>query len=61
MEVPNRLSKAQYKLRHANESWATIGSYGSESEAISVAVRIKAAGALIVRVLDKNGRAVFSN
>jgi hypothetical protein len=52
--------KAQYKSSNAYESWTTLGNYSSESEAISVALRKKQSGALIVRVVDKNGNVVFS-
>lgn len=52
--------KAQYKSRNPYESWSTIGSYPSESSAISVALRKKQSGALIVRVVDKSGSVVFS-
>lgn len=52
--------KAQYKSRNPYESWSTIGSYSSESSAISVALRKKQSGALIVRVVDKSGSVVFS-
>lgn len=53
--------KAQFKARNAYESWSGIGTYGSESAAIDAAVRKKQAGALLVRVLDRNGSVLFSS
>jgi hypothetical protein len=35
--------KAQYKAKNAYESWTTIGSYGSECEALNVAAKKKTA------------------
>ncbi|MBK5914305.1 hypothetical protein [Rhodocyclus purpureus] len=52
--------KAQYKARNAHESWTTIGHYGSEGEALNVAIRKKNNGALMVRVVDKKGNTVYS-
>ena len=52
--------KAQYKTNNPYESLSTIGSYGSESEAINSALRKKAAGALMVRVVTADGNIVFS-
>ena len=53
--------KAQYKAKNAYESWTTIGSYGSESEALNVAAKKRNSGALMVRVIDKNGSVVYSS
>lgn len=53
--------KAQYKSKNAYESWSTIGSYGSESEAVSNAQRKRNAGALMVRVVTRAGAVVFSS
>lgn len=53
--------KAQYKKKSPFESWVTLGSYGTESQAISSAVRKKTQGALMVRVVDKKGSVVYSN
>ncbi len=53
--------KAQYKSNNPYESWSTIGSYSSESEAINSAQRKKSAGALIVRVVKADGSVIFSN
>lgn len=50
--------KAQYKANNACESWATIGTYGTKSEALQVAEQKKSSGALMVRVIDKNGSVV---
>ena len=52
--------KAQYKAKSAYEVWTNIGTYGSESEAINVAMKKKSSGALMVRVIDKNGSVVYS-
>lgn len=52
--------KAQYKKRSPYESWLTIGSYGSEQQAISMALNKKSAGAVLVRVTDKKGGTVYS-
>ena len=53
--------KAQYKSKNPYESWSTVGSYGSESEAISNAQRKRNAGALMVRVVTRAGAVVFSS
>jgi hypothetical protein len=53
--------KAQYKAKNAYESWTTIGSYVSESEALNVAAKKKNSGAFMVRVIDKNGSVVYSS
>lgn len=53
--------KAQCKAKNAYESWTTIGSYGSESEALNVAVKKKNSGALMVREIDNNGSVVYSS
>lgn len=52
--------KVQFKARNAYESWTTLGTYGSEGNALDVALKKKQSGALLVRVLDKNGNTVFS-
>ena len=53
--------KAQYKAKNAYESWTSIGTYGSESETLNVAIKKKNSGALMVRVVDKNGSVVYSS
>lgn len=53
--------KAQCKAKNAYESWTIIGSYGSESEALNVAVKKKNSGALMVREIDNNGSVVYSS
>jgi hypothetical protein len=53
--------KAQYKANNAYESWTNIGTYSSESEALNVAMKKKNSGALMVRVMDKNGSVVYSS
>lgn len=50
----------QYKTNNAHESWSTHGTYPSESEALNAAMQKKNSGALMVRVVDKNGRVVYS-
>lgn len=52
--------KAQYKKNSPYETWATIGVYGTESAAMSSAMSFKNKGALVVRVIDKNGSVVYS-
>jgi hypothetical protein len=56
-----KMYKAQYKTNNAYESWSTVGSYGSESEAINSAVRKKSAGAFMVRVVTSYGVVIFSS
>jgi hypothetical protein len=53
--------KAQFKKNSPFESWTAIGNYGTEGQAISAAVRKKAQGAVLVRVLDKKGAVIYSN
>jgi hypothetical protein len=53
--------KAQFKSKNPYESWTTIGSYGTDSAAISAALARKKRGALMVRVVDKNGAVIYSN
>jgi hypothetical protein len=52
--------KSQFKSNNPYQSWSTIGSYSSESEAINSALRKKTAGALMVRVVTADGNIVFS-
>ena len=52
--------KAQFKTRSPYESWTTLVHYGTEAAAISAALTKKNAGALLVRVTDKNGGIVYS-
>ena len=52
--------KAQYKARSPYDSWITIGSYGTEAQAISTALSKKNKGAILVRVLDKQNRVIYS-
>lgn len=53
--------KAQYKSKSPYESWSAVGSYGTEAQAISAALHKKAKGAILVRVVDKKNRVVFSS
>jgi len=52
--------KAQFKRHNPFESWTTIGSYGSEEMAMSVALSYKNKGMLMVRVTDKKGSVVYT-
>lgn len=53
--------KVHFKIRTPYESWSSLGSYGTEAQAISAALQKKTAGALLVRVTDKSGRVVYSS
>ena len=52
--------KAQFKRHNPFESWTTIGVYGSEESAMSVALSYKNKGMLMVRVTDKKGLVVYT-
>ncbi len=52
--------KVQYKNKSPYESWTTLGTYGSEAQAISAAIAKKNRGALIIRVVDKKGSVVYT-
>lgn len=51
--------KVQYKSQNAYQTWANYGSYGSEAPALAVATRLQSKY-FLVRVIDKQGRVVFS-
>jgi hypothetical protein len=53
--------KVQYKAKSPYGSWQILGSYGTESQAISMALSKKNKGAILVRVLDKSGKVLYSN
>jgi hypothetical protein len=53
--------KTQYKKNSPYGSWMTVGSYGNESTAISMALSKKTAGAVLVRVVNKQGMIMFSS
>lgn len=53
--------KAQFKAKTPYESWTTLGTYGSESVAISMALSKKKKGALLVRVVNSKGLVIYSN
>lgn len=53
--------KAQFKSKTPYESWSPIGVYGSESQAIAAALMKKSKGAIMVRVVDKKNRVVYSS
>lgn len=53
--------KAQFKSKSPYESWTTIGTFGTEAQAISAALQKKQRGAVMVRVVDKNNSVVYSS
>lgn len=53
--------KAQFKSSNVHQAWSGIGTYGTESQAISAAMRKLGAGAFMVRVIDGNGSVIFSD
>lgn len=53
--------KVQYKSNSPYGVWQILGSYGTESQAISMALSKKNKGAILVRVLDKTGKVVYSS
>ena len=53
--------KVQFKNKSPYESWTTAGQFGTESQAISAALNRKNKGAVLVRVINKNGQVVYSN
>jgi hypothetical protein len=53
--------KSQFKLHSPFGVWQTIGSYGSEGQAIATAIRQKVKGAIMVRVVDRRGGVIYSN
>lgn len=52
--------KVQYKTKNPFESWTSLGSFSSESQAIAAALNKKQKGALLVRVLNKAGSVVYT-
>lgn len=52
--------KAQFKTRTPFEKWSTVGSYGTEAQAVSAALTKKRGGAVMVRVIDKKGSVVYT-
>jgi hypothetical protein len=53
--------KAQFKSKSPYESWTTVGTFGTEAQAISAALQKKQKGAVMVRVVDKNNSIVYSS
>lgn len=53
--------KAQFKKNSPYETWINLGTYGTEAQAVSAAIRKKSQGAILVRVLNKKGSVVYSN
>jgi hypothetical protein len=52
--------KAQFKVKNPFEAWTTLGTYGTEQQAISAALQRKTRGAIMVRVTDKKGFIIYS-
>lgn len=53
--------RAQFKSKSPFESWTTLGTFGNESQAVAAALNKKKKGALLVRVVDKQGSVVYSS
>jgi len=53
--------KVQFKTKSPFESWNSLGGGSTESQAIAMALAKKAQGAIMVRVLDKTGRVIYSS
>jgi hypothetical protein len=53
--------KVQFKTKNPFESWNSLGGGATESQAISMALAKKAKGAIMVRVLDKTGKVIYSS
>jgi hypothetical protein len=53
--------KVQFKSKSPYEAWNSLGGGSTESQAISMALAKKAKGAILVRVLDKQGRVIYSS
>ena len=53
--------KAQFKTKSPYESWTTICTFGNEQGAVAAALARKSKGALLVRVVDKNGAVIYSS
>jgi hypothetical protein len=53
--------KAQFKSKSPYETWSNLGSFGSEQTAVAAALNKKRKGALMVRVLNKQGAVIYSN
>lgn len=52
--------KVQFKSHNAYQSWTSLGSYGSESVALSNATRV-AGRYFMVRVLDPSGNVIWTS
>jgi hypothetical protein len=52
--------KAQYKMNNAYTAWMTAGTYGDFNSALSMALRKKKMGAVVVRIEDGNKTILFS-
>jgi hypothetical protein len=53
--------KVQYKQNNVLESWTTMGTYGTEQEAIANASKKKRLGAVITRVIDRSNVVIVVN
>lgn len=51
----------QYKMSNPFESWKSMGTFGSEAQAIAAALNKKTKGALVVRVIDRRKQVIYSN
>ncbi len=52
--------KVQFKARSPYGAWQTVGTYGTESQAMASAIAKKNSGALLVRVTDKKGSVIYT-
>lgn len=52
--------KVKYKSHNASQSWATLGSYGSEQSALNNASRVSSKY-LMVQVINPDGSVIWSN
>ena len=53
--------KVHFKAKSPFESWTSMGTYGTESQAIASAIQKKNKGAIMVRVTNSKGQLVYSN
>jgi hypothetical protein len=53
--------QVQYKENNVLETWTTMGTYGTEQQAIANAVKKRLSGAIITRVIDRNRSVIFTH
>jgi|LauGreDrversion4_2_1035121.scaffolds.fasta_scaffold3652655_1 hypothetical protein len=53
--------KTQFKTKGPFEAWQTAGNYGTEAQAIQMALQKKNQGAILVRVTNKSGAVIYSS